>query len=404
MSECPIFHYPSDTARSLELDPVLVTVAEAGGIAKLQLPHGDPCWVVTGWADTRTVYSSKAFTRVGMADEAAPRLTAGLLLSGAIGGQEDAVHVKLRRAIQRELTAERLAGLRTRAEAIMAELLEAMTLSAGGDYVSMVAKPFAMRVLCELLGVPDQDRDQLVAWVSALLTGAAEGTDPDTIGTAAKDAGRYIVTMIRERRVTPGPDLVSAFAARSDELDTREVATIVFALVMGGFETTAHMLSKLVLRLLQRPDLARALRESPELLPSATEELLRTTAIAGGEGIPWRVREPIILAGVTMMPGEYVLPAVGAANFDPTVFADPDEIHLDRNGKTHLTFGHAAHFCIGSQIARMELEVGLGALLRVCPEASLAIAHEDVAWHSTSAVWELAELPLKLTRVEEPAL
>ncbi|WP_158660764.1 cytochrome P450 [Nocardia seriolae] len=383
---------------------MLTAVQEAGGVAKLRLPHGNPCWVVTGWSDTRTVYSSKAFTRVGMADEAAPRLTAGLLLAGAIGGQDDAVHLKLRRAIQRELTPERLALLRTRADAIMIELLDAMIVSGGGDYVSMVAKPFAVRVLCELLGVPDADREQLVAWVSALLTGAAEGTDPEAIGIAAKDAGKYIVAMIRERRRTPGSDLVSAFATRADELDTRELATIVFALVMGGFETTAHMLSKLVLRLLQRPDLWHTLCERPELLPSATEELLRITAIAGGEAIPWQVREEVTLAGVTMVPGEYVLPAVGAANFDPTAFPNAEEILLDRNGKTHLTFGHATHFCIGSQIARMELEVGLGALLRTCPRTNLAIAPEEVTWRSMSAVWELAELPLKLTRAEEPAV
>ncbi|MFJ4657679.1 cytochrome P450 [Nocardia sp. NPDC088792] len=338
-----------------------------------------------------------------MSDEAAPRLTAGLLLAGAIGGQDDEVHLKLRRAIQRELGPDRMAALQIRAEAIMTELLNSMIRTGGGDYVSLVAKPFAVQVLCELLGIPVEDRDTLVAWVTALLTGAAEGSDPESIGVAAKDAGKYIVALIRRRRREPGQDLVSAFAARSDELDTREIATIVFALVMGGFETTAHMLSKLVLRLLSRKDLWHTLVEHPELLSSATEELLRTTAIAGGEAIPWQVCEPVTLAGVAMVPGEYVLPAVGAANFDPAIFPEPEEIRLDRTGKTHLTFGHAAHFCIGSQIARMELEVGLSALLRMCPRTELAITPEDVAWRDGSAVWELAELPVRLSRVEELA-
>ncbi|GGN72003.1 cytochrome P450 [Nocardia rhizosphaerihabitans] len=383
----------------MNLDPVLEEVRRSGRIAKLQLPHGVPCWVVTGYEDARTVYSSKAFTRTGMANDTAPRLTAGLLLQGAIGSQDDDVHLKLRRAIMRELNAERVSRLRISAESIMTELLDAQVAGGGGDFVSEIARPFAVRVLCELLGVPPSDQGQLINWVGLLL--AADGVDPAAVGAAATEAGQYIVGLIRRRRVEPGDDLVSAFADRSSGLDTREAATIVFALVMGGFETTAHMLSKMVLRLLVQQELWRTLRARPDLVPSAVEELLRTISVAGGEGIPWMVREPVTLAGVDMLPGDYVLPAVGAANLDSRVFDAPEEVQLDRNGKTHLTFGYASHFCVGAPIARMELEVALSALIASHPDIGLAVEPAEVRWRSGSAVWELESLPLRFNAVAE---
>jgi cytochrome P450 len=397
MSEHPEYSYPSPTPRSLQLDPVLDEVRKAAGVARVTLPYGDPCWLVTGYDDARSVYSKKCFGRPGMEQESAPRLTAGLLLQGAIGSEEDSVHLKLRRTLLRELSADRISALRSRAELIMADLLDSAAKAGSSDYVSTVARPFAIQVLCELLGVPSSYRSRLSSWVRALLSDASTAdrgaSDADI---AMKDLGRYIVGLIRERRTEPGEDLVSALAAPTSGLDTRETATLIFALTMGGFETTAHMLSKMVLRLLSTPDSWKVLCAQPESVAAAVEELLRTIAIAGGEGIPWVVREPVRLAGVEMAPGDYVVPAVGAANLDPQVFSTPDELRFDRGANPHLTFGHGAHYCLGSEVARLELQVGLGILVQEFPDAELAIPPDDIAWRSGTTIWELAELPIRL--------
>ncbi|MFE3029974.1 cytochrome P450, partial [Nocardia tengchongensis] len=364
MSEHTTYDYPSTTPRSLELDPIMREVSEGTGIARLQLPYGEPCWVVTGYHDARSVYSSKSFDRVGMVQESAPRMTTGILVQGAIGSMNERDHVKLRRAILRELDEPRMSALERRASAIMSELLGRMSNDGGGDYVSQVAVPFSLRVLCELMGLPDSDAGMIMRWVQALFTDpSSDDSDPMQ---ALTEIGQYVMALIRNRLDAPGDDFVSAMLGRGD-LNKKEIAIAVVSLIFGGFESSATMLSKMVLALLTRPELRSELLTDPGRIPGAVEELLRTISVAGGEGIPWAVREPITLAGVDMVPGEFVMPAIGAANLDPTVFENPEKISFDRAAKSHLAFGHGTHMCLGYQIARMEMCIGLRSLLQLYP-------------------------------------
>ncbi|MGV9840106.1 cytochrome P450 [Nocardia niigatensis] len=391
---CPMFRYPSETPRSLSLDPVLEAVRNGPGIARLQYPHGGPCWVVTSYDDVRFVYSDRAFSRSGMMQDSAPRLTAGLLLQGGIGSLDDGTHSRLRRAINKELGSRRMVELRRRAEAIMAELLEPVEEAGRCDYVAEVAKPFALRVLGELLGIPRADQRNIAGWVDALLSDASDaGADAEA---AVKELGRYVTELIGRRRRDPGTDLVSAFAAGEHDLEKWEVITIVFSLIVGGFESSAHMIGKAVLRVLIEPELRGALRERPESIAEAVEELLRTTALAGGESLPWIVREPVQLAGIDMAPGDYVMPAVGAANLDPRVFDDSANIVFGRPPRAHMAFGHGTRYCLGAQIARMELQVAVGTVVSRYPGMRLAVPAEEIEWRSGSAVWQLARLPIRL--------
>ncbi|MFE6864104.1 cytochrome P450 [Nocardia sp. NPDC057668] len=383
-------------------------VRAGSGIARVRYPYGDTAWLVTGYEDVRAVYSKKAFTRTGMSQESAPRLTAGLLLQGGIGSLDDSVHIKLRRVIGRELTGARMAGLRTATESIMARRLAELASERRGDYVSVVAKPFSLNVLGELVGIAEADQPLTGERVSALLSDASTSEEGASgAETALTELGAFVMELIRDRRANPTSDLVSDLVRHGDDLEKWELVTVVFALIVGGYESSAHMLSKIVLRLLLSPDLRAELRAYPERIPAAVDELLRTITLAGGEGLPWRVREPVQLGGVDLTPGEFVVPAIGAANLDPAVFSDPDRIDTGRNAKAHMAFGHGTRYCLGSQIARMELEVAVGMLLRDYPDARLAVDPAQVRWHSGSAVWQLAELPVDLGVAagrEEPVL
>ncbi|WP_433562481.1 cytochrome P450 [Nocardia sp. CA-151230] len=383
--------------RSLHLDPVMDEVRGSGGIARVQYPYGDAAWLVTGYEDVRTVYSQKAFSRTGMSQESAPRLTAGLLLQGGIGSLDDSIHTKLRRVIGRELTPARMAALRAAAAAIMTRRLAELAAAEQGDYVSVVAKPYSLNVLGELVGIAEGDQQDVGEWVSALLADASVAdAGARSAETALQDLGKYVLGLIKARRTTPTGDFVSDLVLHGDDLEKWELVTVVFALIVGGYESSAHMLSKIVLRLLLSPDLRAELRVHPDRIPGAVDELLRTIALAGGEGLPWRVREPISLGGVDMMPGDFVVPSIGAANLDPTVYADPERVDPTRNAKPHMAFGYGARYCLGNQIARTELEVAIGMLLRDYPDARLAVEPEQVRWHDGSAVWQLAELPVAL--------
>ena len=156
------------------------------------------------------------------------------------------------------------------------------------------------------------------------------------------------------------------------------------------------MIGKAVLRVLIEPELRGALRERPESIAEAVEELLRTTALAGGESLPWIVREPVQLAGIDMAPGDYVMPAVGAANLDPRVFDDSANIVFGRPPRAHMAFGHGTRYCLGAQIARMELQVAVGTVVSRYPGMRLAVPAEEIEWRSGSAVWQLARLPIRL--------
>lgn len=396
-AECPVRRYPSAEPRSLGLDPALTEIASSGGTARLQYPYGDPCWVVTSYDDARAVYSKKSFSRSGMAQDSAPRLTAGVLLQGGIGSLDDDTHLKLRRAISRELNVDRVESLRAGAETIMADLLARIEVAGGGDYVAEVSKPFSLGVLGELLEIPVADQSDLAGWVGALLSDASVSDEAArNVEAAVKGLGRYVVKLVESRQAEPGDDLVSGLLVNGSELDKWEVVTLVFSVIVGGFESTALMLSKMVFQLIRRPDLWATLHDEPSQVPKAVDELLRLISLAGGEGIPWMVTENVRLGGVEMSAGDYVMPAVGAANRDPLVFEDPDEIVLGRTAKPHLGFGHGLHYCLGSQVARMELEVGLGMLVEKYSNVQLACGLEDVRWDGESAVWQLEELPIEI--------
>ncbi|MET8877000.1 cytochrome P450 [Nocardia sp. NPDC004604] len=397
MSNSPIHNYPSEVPRSLEIDPVMRKIAAEGGVARLQYPHGEPCWVVTGFDDVRSVYGSKSFSRIGMNTESAPRLTEGILLQGAIGCMEEREHVKLRRAFLRELDAPRLSALEERGEAIMSELLDAMAANGGGDYVSQVAKPFALRMLSELLGLSPATAEVMACWVQTLLTASGQAADPAVITEAYLGLGQCVTELVQERRATPANDFISAVANRR-ELKTREIAILVISLLAGGFESTATMMSKSVLLLQTRSDLWKGLAADSSLVPAAVEELLRKISLAGGESLPWIVREPVTLAGVDMQVGDYVMPAAGMANLDPAVFEDPEDVRFDRNATSHLSFGHGSHLCLGYQIARIELCIGVRALVERYPDARLGVAVDQVRWREDSTIWQLEDLPLTLGR------
>jgi cytochrome P450 len=310
-------------------------------------------------------------------------------------------HVRLRRAILRNFSAPRRASLQAQAELTMQTLLRDVARRRQGDYITEVAEPFALRVLCDLLALPHSDSDRMASWVHVLLSEATNEADKTTHTAALSDMGQYVYSIIAERAAHPQDDFISALI-KSEGLSKKECAIVVIGLIFGGFESSATMLSKMVLKLLSQPSLRHTLCGDVGLVPRAVEELLRTISIAGGEAIPWRVQEPVTLGGVDMEPGDFVMPATGTANLDPTVYSAPEHIHLDRKQVPHLAFGHGLHKCLGYQIARMEMNVGLRTLLTHYPDSQLAVPVEQITWSYDSTIWQIAHLPITAVPRERP--
>jgi cytochrome P450 len=231
-------------------------------------------------------------------------------------------------------------------------------------------------VIAELLGVPPEDRETFRDWSAAL----AASLDPlvsQEAGQRAADAREalhaYLRGIIAERRRAPRSDLISALVAveeRGEVLSEPELVVMCTLLLIAGHETTVNLIGNGMLALIQHPEQYAQLRESPGLLGTAVEELLRFDSPVQLTG---RIAaQPIELGGQHIEAGQWVLPLLGAANRDPQHFAEPDRLDLTRNPNPHLGFGRGIHFCLGAPLARLEGQLAIGALVQRCRTLDLA--------------------------------
>lgn len=175
-----------------------------------------------------------------------------------------------------------------------------------------------------------------------------------------------------------------------------EMVWLSFTMLAGGFETVSQQIAKSIVVLLEHPWQLATVQASPELWPSAVEELLRFIALGPGTSLPLEALEDVELCGVRISAGDYVLPAPAAANFDAAVYDDPERLDLARGDNLHLSLGHGPHFCLGANLAKMEMQVTLRLLFQRFPDVRLAVAASELPWVPNHAVWGLARLPVTL--------
>jgi cytochrome P450 len=203
-----------------------------------------------------------------------------------------------------------------------------------------------------------------------------------------KTAG-FMKGLIQRKTTHPGDDILTYLIEEEEEgskLTEDELVAMLFLLIIAGFETTTHMIANGVLALLQHPDQLERLRAEPDLIDSAVEEMLRFCGPVHGSK-PAYATEEITLHGVQIPKGAAVVPIWGAANHDPDVFEDPERFDITRSPNHHLAFGHGSHYCLGSQLAKMEVRVAVQTLLERNPNLRLAVEPADLRvqrmpfWH-----------------------
>jgi cytochrome P450 len=386
-------------------DPLgfLARLRESRPVVPVPMPGYGRAWIVTRYADVRTVLTdprlAKDVRRWPGGGRSRPCEATGVCAHMLHADPPD--HTRLRRLVQKVFT-PRLAALRPRAEEIAAGLLEEMAAARGDviDLLGAYARPLAIAVLCELLGIPVADR----AWIAVTVAAYDERAEHDRV---ERELAAYFAELIAARRAEPGDDLVSALAVArgntdggnadgaADELTANELVSTIFLLVMAGFDTTVNLIASGALALLTHPGEKTRLRQDPSLLAAAVEELLRFTNPVNHANDRFTI-EDVPVGDVVIPAGEWVLPATSSANRDPARFPDPDRLDLDRDTSGHLAFGHGVHYCLGAPLARMEAEVALGALLARFPRISLAVPPEDLRWRPVSVMNGLESLPVRL--------
>ena len=382
---------------------------EEGPVTPVTLPRGERAWLVTRYADVRAAladprlykdWAGKLTSPDWVPDEAIGYLSVHMLNS------DPPNHTRLRKLVTKAFTARRVAGLRPRVEAITASLLDAIEARAEAgkhtvDLIEAFAFPLPVTVICELLGVPAQDRAQFREWSNAIV--ASDG-EPGSFRAAGTAMYHYFTKLVADKRAAltrdqaPAEDMVSALIeARdsSDSLDERELIAMLFLLLVAGHETTANLIASGTLALLTNPAELGRLRSERSLLPGAVEELLRFVNPLNHATDRFTL-EPVEIGGVTIPAREWVLCVTSSANRDPERFGDPDRLDLARDAGGHVAFGHGIHYCLGAPLARLEGEVAFGALLDRFPRLALAADPSSLRWRQSSLIHGLETLPVSL--------
>lgn len=399
-SACPYAHaYPFGEAEALEFDPTYSRLRDEEPLARIRMPYGEEGWLATRYSDVRTVLSDPRFSRAAVVGADVPRaIPERIDRPDTIVNIDPPEHGRVRRLVASAFTARRAEALRPRVREVADELVDDM-LAAGppANLVEALAMPLPVVVICELLGVPLADRPLFRAGADAALSTSKVPTEKRQAAMA--DLQRYIGSLVADRRTRPdgpGDDVLGALvAAREDDgdrLSEAELVSLGVAILVAGHETTMNMTSNMVLTLLSERSRWEALVADPEQVPNAVEEMLRITPLGRHAGLPRIATEDVELSGGTVHAGEAVLVSTVAANRDPEVFDDPEELHLDRASSNHVAFGFGPHHCLGASLARMELQTALTTLVSRVPSLDLA---GEVTWRETALVRGPERLPLR---------
>lgn len=357
--------------------------------------------VVTPAGRRAYVVTSDAAVRVGLLD---PRLSLRRPVEPRVArpprdenlmNYAPAQHARIRRLAASALSERRVAGYRPLVEAAAADLLGGLPDDRPVDLLHEFSRPYAFRCVCDVLGVDPAARADLYATARDIFAAAMSRTDPPTLDRVHAVMEREI--LVRQEAATQQIDVlarIAAMARRADPTSLDELVSLATMLLLAGLESTAQMICMCVIELLARPELRARLAGDPAVLPAAVEEMLRLTT-PGPFATTRYPTEDVTLDGCPVPSGEPVLLSLVAANRDPAVYPHPDEIDLNRDPRDrHLTFGWGAHFCPGAALARLELVVGLGALLDRFPGMNLVSGPAEIRWQGSYRNRGVAELRL----------
>ncbi|WP_431981418.1 cytochrome P450 [Streptomyces qinglanensis] len=387
--------YPFNTTEGLDLADAYRAAQRTPGPVRVQLPYGEPAWLVTRYDEARAVLADTRFSRAD-AHRDAPRTTPVSPIGLVATDPPD--HTRLRRPAARAFTARRAEALRPRIREITEDAITRMTAAgAPADLVEHIALPVPIAVICALLGVPAEDHDRFRTWSDTVLSTSGAGPQDFMAATAALKT--YMGDLLDQRQAAPADDLMSALLqageaeAPHERASKDELVELCIALLLGGYETTASQFANFTWILLtERPAALRELAARPERARAWVEELLRYVPLAASASLPRYALEDVEVGGATVRAGEPVLVAIGAANRDARRYPGPDGIDPARDTSGHLAFGHGIHHCAGAALARIELQEGLSALARLLPGLRPA---GDATWKSAAFLRGPRTLPVR---------
>jgi cytochrome P450 len=392
--ELPPLHMRRDT-----FNPTaeLREIRETDGVRTITSAFGMDVFLVTRHEDVKTVLSDhERFSNgrpPGFVVPGAPNIPEEEQASARAGnllGLDPPEHQRLRRMLTAEFTIRRMKRLQERVVEIVDAQLDAMEKAGPpADLVASFALPIPSLVICELLGVPYDDRDDFQRRTARQL----DLSLPIPERMELQRQGRaYMSSLVERARRQPGEDILGMLVREhGHELTNDELIGIASLLLLAGHETTSNMLGLGTLALLRHPDQLAAVRDDPDAIGPAVEELLRWLSIVHS-AIPRITTSDVEIAGVPIPAGRLVFVSLPSGNRDPEFIDSPEVLDIRRGAPGHLAFGHGVHHCLGAPLARMEMRIAFPALLRRFPTLAMAEDFTDVPFRSFHFIYGLKSL------------
>lgn len=326
-------------------------------------------------------------------------LATSLLMVRNLGFADPPEHARLRKPISRAFLPGRIAGLRPRIQDIVDDLIDDFPESGEIDLLNAFALPLPLTVICEYLGVPVGDRPLFLNWGYVLSQDPFQHAEAE-LAAATEEFTEYFTDLVERRRTDLRDDLLSDLIRGRDAnvFSHRELLSTILLVLIAGHKTVANMVANGTALLLRHPAQLEMLRASPELIPSAIEEILRYEGSAAWASMRVAAQD-MQLRGVEIPEGSFVHLSLAAAGHDPEVYDDPERFDITRSPNRHLSFGHGAHFCVGAPLGRLQGDIAFTTLLRRLPRFELAEPSAELAWLSDSSLSRgLEALPIRVRK------
>ena len=314
---------------------------------------------------------------------------------------DDPAHLKRRMLVNKGFTPRRVRDSEPAVRRACAEILDAVCEQGEADLVHDIAAHLPMIMIGDALGVRAEHRADLLRWSDDMLKGLSSEATEEQLGAAGTAFGEYLTyayEVIADRQTNPRDDLMSILVhaeVDGERLSADDIVQESLLILIGGDETTRHVISGGVHQLLLHPDQWQRLAERPEARTTAVEEMLRW--VSPIKNMVRTATRDVTLAGQRIDEGDELMLLYPSANRDEAVFEDPFRFDVERTPNEHVAFGFGPHFCLGASLARLEISVMLDELLARLPDLEVADPAADVVLRPANFVSGLEELPVRFS-------
>lgn len=362
--------------------PVYAELRKNNPLVPIKMPTGHTAWVFTRYDDCVNVLKDnrifknpanipelKSTYEDVVQDEVISAIYTSMI------SEDPPEHTRLRSIAHKAFTPRRIASLEDDIQRISKELLDQAKEKKEFDLIQEYSFPLPIIVICKLLGVPDEDRDLFREWSKGF---SENQNDPSKMAEMRKSielAIEYMKDLFAERRKNPKDDLITALLQAEEngqKLSENELYSTVYLLIIAGHETTVNLIANGTVALLSHPDQWNQLKQNPDLLPTAIEEMLRFSGPAEITTDRW-VGANFEMYGQQLKIGDMAIPVIRSANFDEQKFENPERFDITRNPNPHIAFGSGIHYCLGAPLARLESKVAFSHLIEYFPHMELAV-------------------------------